>query len=192
MLMRHVMGLNGYQSYVGEVAQHTAVHVGRAAEALAALIRSPDLRRRMGAAGRDRVREAYDWPVVARALQALLDELAGIRAAASDPVVRQRADPVRRDPFADFAGFATSVITLETRITATPGARERLATFGGLDHAFPGFRATPQECATALDVLASGPRTVRETLLVFPTPRRRAMELAIVWMAKFGLVDWLP
>lgn len=191
MLVRHTVGLASYQAYVGEVAQHTAVHVGRAAEALVALIRSPELRRRMGAAGRARVREAYDWPVVARAFQALLDDLAAIRNAASDPVARQRVDPVRRDPFADFAGFASEVISLETRLTATAGAGERLSRFAGLDHAFPTLRATPEECATALDFLASGPRTVRETLLAFPVGRRRAVELAIVWMAKFGLVDWL-
>src|ERR1700760_2735871 len=31
MIMRHLFEMSSYQSYVGEVAQHTAVHVGRAA-----------------------------------------------------------------------------------------------------------------------------------------------------------------
>ena len=184
------MGLTAYQNYAGEVAQHTAVHIGRAAEAIAELIRSPELRRRMGEAGRARVREAFDWPVVAKAFQALLDDLAAVRAAASDPAPRQRADPVRGDPFADFAGFATGVISLDTRLTAAAGARTALAGFDGLDHAFPGLRATVEECGQALDLLTSSPQTVREVLLAFPLPRRRAVELAVVWMAKLGLVDW--
>ncbi|MFX4717673.1 glycosyltransferase, partial [Acinetobacter baumannii] len=35
MLDRHLFGMDSYQSYVGQVAQYTAVHVAKAAEALA-------------------------------------------------------------------------------------------------------------------------------------------------------------
>ncbi|MDZ4374686.1 MAG: glycosyltransferase family 4 protein, partial [Phenylobacterium sp.] len=83
MVERHTVEQSSYQAYVGTVAQHTAVHVGAAAEALAALIASPDLRRRMGAAGRARVAETFDWPVVARQVRALTEDLAAVRAAAA-------------------------------------------------------------------------------------------------------------
>ncbi|HEX4098242.1 MAG TPA: glycosyltransferase family 4 protein, partial [Caulobacteraceae bacterium] len=86
MVQRHLFEVASYQAYVGEVAQHTAVHVGRAATALAALARSPELRRRLGAAGRERVRTAFDWPVVARQVHALIDELAEVRRTSPDPV----------------------------------------------------------------------------------------------------------
>jgi hypothetical protein len=175
------------------VAQHTAVHVGRAAEALAELARSPDLRRRMGAAGRERIRTTYDWPVVARQMHALVDELAAIRAAAPDPVMRQTADPVHGDPFVAFAGFPTEVLTPETRLAAAPGATGEIVRglTGALDVAFSGMRATLDECAQALDLIAAGQApTVRDLLLAFPMPRRKLLLMGVAWMAKLGFIDW--
>jgi hypothetical protein len=192
MLQRHVLEAATYQSYVGEVAQHTAVHIGRAADALAALIRSPDLRRQMGAAGQARVRDSFDWPVVARAYQALLDDLAAIRNTAEDPKPRHSGDPVRNDPFAAFAGFATQVQTVDMPISSRASAADVRALCGSLDRAFTGLQATPQECEQIVDLIAAAGRgTVREVLTAFPVARRRAVELAIVWLAKHGLVDWL-
>lgn len=186
-----------YQSYVGMVAQHTAVHAGKAGDALAELIRSPELRRKMGQAGRVRVRDAYDWPVVATQVHALTDELAAIRAAAADPVHRTPQDPVAADPFRAFAAFASQTLTTETRLTAAPGVDPAAIRDVGraveLDAAFPWFRATPALCAEAFAAIAASPAglTVREVLVGFPTPQRRAVELGLAWMAKCGFVDWL-
>jgi D-inositol-3-phosphate glycosyltransferase len=194
MITRHLFEAASYQAYVGEVAQFTAVHVGRAAEALTELARSPELRKRMGAAGRERIRTALDWPVIARQIHALADELAEIRHASADPVVRRKGDPVRGDPFAAFAGFPTHVLTLDMPLAAAPGATgdDVRGLTAILDIAFGGLRANLEECAQALDLLASGQaHTGREVLVRFPLPRRRAVELGLAWMAKLGLVDWL-
>jgi len=194
MVTRHIFGGASYQAYVGETAQYTAVHIARAADAIAELARSPELRKRMGAAGRERVRDAFDWPVVARQVHGLVDELATIRQAAADPKSRQAWDPVRGDPFKAFAGFATDVLGLDTRLTATPGATgdDVRGLKADLDMAFPGLRATLEECARALDLLAEGKAaTAREVMLAFPLERRRAVEMGLAWMAKLGLVDWL-
>jgi hypothetical protein len=147
----------------------------------------------MGAAGRERVRTAFAWPVVARQYHDLVDELASIRAGSPDPVIRQPADPVRGDPFLAFAGFPNAVLALETTVAAAPGATGDMVRglTGSLDTAFSGMRASLDECAQALDRLVEvGPQKVSEVLLVFPAPRRRGMMMAIAWMAKQGLVDW--
>ena len=194
MINRHLMQATTYQSYVGEVAQYTAVHAGRAGDAIAELARSPELRRRMGAAGRERIRTAFDWPVVARQIHDLADELGEIRRASPDPVVRQMADPVRGDPFLAFAGFPTEVMTTETPLAAAPGATgdSVRALSAVLDTAFSGMRASLEECARALDLLAAGEaRSAREVLLAFPVDRRRVVFQGLAWMAKLGLVDWL-
>jgi glycosyltransferase involved in cell wall biosynthesis len=120
---RHGLGMDAYQVYAGVAAQYTAVNVGRAAGALAQLIASPELRRRMGAAGRARARETFDWPVVVRQINALVDELAEIRAAAADAPARRLENPVNRDPFIDFAAFASRGYDLDMPIAARPGAR---------------------------------------------------------------------
>jgi len=192
--LQHVMEAQSYQAYVGTVAQHTAVHIGRAAEALTRLIGDPDLRRRMGAAGRERVREAFDWKVVARQVNGLIDELAARRAAAAEPASRHRIHPVKGDPFRDFAGFASAVMGLDTPLFAAVGATpEKVRAAGAvtLDVAFPAWRADLTECARALELIAGGEaRTVGEVLLQFPMPRRRAVELGLLWLAKHGFVEW--
>ncbi|WP_296595302.1 glycosyltransferase family 4 protein [Phenylobacterium sp.] len=196
LLEWHTIDARSYQNYVGSVAQHTAVHVGHAGEAIAELIRSPDLRRRMGRAGQARVRELYDWPVVARQIHALTDELAAIRAASADPP-SGRPDPVGGDPFHAFAGFASDVLALETRLTAAPGATAtdiaEAGRLAALDTAYGEFRGSLALCAEAFQALAAAPSglTVREVLLAFPVQRRRPLELGLAWMAKCGFVDWL-
>jgi len=195
MAQRHEMVIDSYQAYVGGIAQFTAVHVGRAADAVARLAGDPALRRRMGAAGRARVAEAFDWPVVARLYRDLLAELAEMRARAQPPVGGRRSAAAHGDPFADFAPFATDVLGLETQLRAAQGATPEavLATRAvELDQAFSGWRAELDECARALELVASaGQVTVREVLLAFPVGRRRAVELGLMWMAKQGFLDWL-
>jgi D-inositol-3-phosphate glycosyltransferase len=193
LVEQHVLGSMTYQSYVGHVAQHTAVHIGRAADALAQLAASPDLRRRMGAAGRARIADAFDWPVVARRIHDLTDELAEVRARSADPPSRPAADPVKGDPFRAFAHFATHALTPESFLLPAAGATaESVRSAAGLDAAFGGLRAPPELCAEAFAVLAErGGATAREVLQAFPVGQRRALELGFAWMAKYGFVDWL-
>ena len=195
MSQRHVLGVQDYQSYVGAFAQHTAVHIGRAAQALTRLIADPELRRRMGAAGRARVRQAFDWKVVARQVNALVDDLAARRRALAEPRTRHRQSPAKGDPFRDFAGFATAVVSPQTSLSAIPGATVagvRAMAEQHLDAAFPAWRADIEECARAFALVAEGrARTVADVLQGFPTPRRRAVELGLLWLAKHGFLDWM-
>jgi hypothetical protein len=194
MSLHHILEAQSYQSYVGTIAQHTAVHIGRAADALARLIADPELRRRMGAAGRERVRQSFDWKVVAGQLNALVDDLAERRAAGADPKTNHPAHPVKGDPFRDFAGFATGVLGFDTPLSAAPGAtadQVRSAGAVALDVAFNGWRASLEECAYVVELLAPAePRTVRDILMAFPQERRRAVMLGLMWLAKHGFVDW--
>ncbi len=194
MLDRHALGVDSYQLYVGAVAQHTAIHVGRCGEALAELIRSPELRARMGAAGRERVKTFLDWPVVVARYQELFDELTGIRASAKETPGARR-NPVKVDPFEAFAGFANQVLAPDTPLSVPAGAgladleRARgltLDTFAGK------WRATHEECARALELVATGQgATVGAVAAHFPPERRIYVALGIAWMCKLGILDWL-
>ncbi|MDZ4376406.1 MAG: glycosyl transferase family 1, partial [Phenylobacterium sp.] len=128
-------------------------------------------------------------------LQALFDELARVRAASADPERKLLFNPVKGDPFQGFAGFATHVLSLDTRLTPTPGATaDHVRALGGvaLDSAFSGLRAAPEACAQAFDLIAGrGGATVREVLEATPINQRRALELGLAWMAKYGILDWL-
>ncbi|XXJ18036.1 glycosyltransferase family 4 protein [Desulfovibrio caledoniensis] len=67
--------LNFDNQYHLALAQATAVDVPALAEALGRLIRDPELRKTMGAAGRDRVRSLFHWPEVIGQYTALWDAL---------------------------------------------------------------------------------------------------------------------
>jgi glycosyltransferase involved in cell wall biosynthesis len=194
MVARHVFEIDSYQTFVGSVAQFTAVHVGKAAEAIAALIGDPALRRRMGEAGRARVAGAFDWPVVVEGYLALIDELAAMRAAAKAEPPR-RIHPVKGDPFEEFAGFPTQVSKLAMRFSVPPGVGPgdvRRTAEVELDQAFGYWRANLEECAEVVRLAAESPgMTLRQILLAFPEDRRRAVQLGVLWLAKQGFLDWL-
>lgn len=191
----HVMQHQSYQTYVGSVAAHTAVHVGRAAQALAALVSDPSLRARMAAAGRERIRTTFDWPVVVGELQTLFDELQAIRDASADVPRTLPFNPVKGDPFRDFAEFATQVIGPRTQVSLRPGAGpEDLVRAAGLalDRFGDQWRLNPADTAQLVEFLAvRGPIPAGEAAAAFPAPRSREVFLTLAWLAKLGIVEWL-
>jgi D-inositol-3-phosphate glycosyltransferase len=194
LINRHVHLGMGYQTYVGSVAQHTAIHVGDAAARLAELIASPELRARMGQAGRRRVREIFDWPVIVAGLQDLLGELAAIRGSAQSQPIKHRTNPLKGEPFGDFAPFATQVLGYETRLSLRPGVtRADLDRTVGvrLDEFADGWRAGVEPCAGLIEQLAvGGEMTLRELLAPHPRNHHQSLGMGVVWMGKLGLLDW--
>lgn len=194
ILNRHLFHGMTYQSYVGTLASHTAVHVGDAAARLAELIASPELRARMRQAGRKRIAQTFDWPVVVRGLQDLLQELSALRAAAPRAPIKHRRNPLKGEPFAAFAPFATQVLTNGTRLSLRPGVTvaelERTKDVR-LDLFASGWRAPPEDCAAIIERLAANGETpAKDLLAAYPSNRHMALGLAIAWMCKLGLLDW--
>ncbi len=190
-----------YYQYVGAVAQHTAVHVGRAAEALANLIRSPELRRRMGSAGRQRVRDLFSWPVIVAQYNELFSELAERRLAALSAsgagcASTHRMNPLRGDPFEGFRGHPSAVMEPELRFRLAAGASDDPLGAGrtaALDHLFPGLRGTLPEAKRLIDLLREqGSLSVTVLLSSFPAGRHPFVRMSLAWLAKQGIVDWLP
>lgn len=194
MLNRHLhMGL-AYQAYVGTVAQHTAVNIGEAAARIADLIASPELRAKMREAGRKRIRETFDWQVVVRGLQELLQELGQIRAAAAPQPIKHRQNPLKGEPFGAFAPFATSVLGYDTRISLRPGVTKNsldLTKGVRLDGYASGWRADLADCAALIERLGQlGELSLRDLLAPYRRERHQTLGLAVGWMCKLGLLDW--
>ena len=191
----HVQGVETYQSHVGTLAQATAVEVGRAAQALSDLIASPELRRRMGAAGRARAASTFDWPVVVGNIRDLLGDLAERRLAAGEtPPSRHRLNPMQGDPFVDFAPFATAVLTPETRLSVRPGAgTDDIARAHDvqLDRK-AAYRRTPlPQTFQAFGLIASGQAsTVAEVTARFPPDAQGPLQLTLAWLCKLGILEW--
>ena len=194
ILNRHLFQGMTYQSYVGTLAQHTAIHIGDAAARLAALIGSKELRAKMREAGRRRIAEALDWQVVIAGLQELLEELAAIRQAAQPEQIKHPKNPLKGEPFAAFAHFATQVLTNGTRLRLRPGVTiAELERSQGvqLDLFASGVRASYEDCAAILRQLGErGEMAAGELLTGQPNAKHAGLGLAIVWMCKIGLIDW--
>ena len=190
----HMFGLRSYQEYAAIVAQHTPVHIGRAANAIARLAADADLRRTMGAAGRRRIADMFDWRVVAPQFAALAQEL-GSRRPAPSACASGARHPVRGDPFRDFAGFASSVMQGGTILR--PGVRDMPAALRAaqqieLDRFAANWRASPEELVRAAALIAErGQISIAALLDAFPPERRRAVNSGVLWMAKLGVIDWL-
>lgn len=195
----HTLGLETYQTYVGAVAQHTAVHLGRATEALVQLVSAPEQRAAMGAAAQRRAQERFSWPVVVGQYNALFAELAERRSQALRDGVAGggcRSQPNRGDPFTDFRGFATHVLAPEMSLRLADGlgaADLKTMLAVDLNRLYPGLRGTPAEALALLEQLGAAEATPVAALLANSSPERRPyLETTLVWLAKLGLVDWLP
>lgn len=111
--LRYHGGTDSYIQYLSQMSAVTQVDVGRMAQAIRSLMLNPDLRAKMGNAGRNRARRLFDWAAVVPQMQDLFAEL---------DAIRRRADPARfppspatllptaPSPMAYFASFPTDRI----------------------------------------------------------------------------------
>lgn len=86
-------GRMNYDHYIGHAHMMVSVDVQACAQKLSQLIQNPALRQQMGAAGRERARQVFDWQVVMSQYQALWAEQETRRMA-----LRTQAGPALRDP----------------------------------------------------------------------------------------------
>lgn len=189
LIYAYAQGIMGYEDYVGSAALFTAVDVAEAAEALTALFSDAALRARMGAAGRARAREAFDWRVVIPQYQALWAELARRRQAA--PAQPPLDNPFRPDPFHMLADHPTGPLTADTLVAlARPfadGEAAFLMDLPGVRNLAARLPAIP-EAEGVLAAVVAGPRSVRALLAEIPPERRPFVERGILWLTKFGFL----
>lgn len=186
-----------YDAYIAVTTQLTAVDPAATATALSRLILDPDLRRRMGEAGRRRAAEVFDWSVVIPQYQALWAEqnarrLAAIRLA--EPIPGPQMDPCRPDPFDLFAGYPTLILQPQHRLAIVPGlswadAKARLG--HDLATMMSAHLPTPAETEQVFAALAAaGHASVGELTAPFG-PRASIVERGLVWMMKFEVLTLL-
>jgi len=196
----HSLELESYQTYVGAVAQHTAVHIQQAAAAIGRLVDESDLRRSMGKAAQQRAQMTFSWPTVVSQYKELFDELAEVRRR-SDPLSAKAGacvQPIRGEPFADFRHFATH--TLDSVHTLRLADGVTAADLAGrlevqLNRLYPGVRCSADDAHQLLRKLeVAGPVGLNLQVLIGEAPAERGpfLKTTLVWLAKMGLVDWLP
>ena len=116
----------GYGQYVAKVSALIGIDVEQAADIYARLALDPQLRKKLGASGRQRARQVYDWPQLMSSYRQLFEELAVIRKGATVAPWWDRAPsqtpswgaryPRKSDPFHSFAHYPTATIDANTRL----------------------------------------------------------------------------
>lgn len=111
--LRYQGGTDSYIQYLSQMSAVTQVDVGRMAQAVRSLMQNPDLRAKLGNAGRQRARRLFDWAVVVPQMQDLFAELHAIRSRADParfPPSPATLLPTAPSPTAYFASFPTEII----------------------------------------------------------------------------------
>jgi len=184
-------GATSYDRQIGLLSLGVAVDGRTLREALHRLATDGDLRARMGANGQRRAQEAFDWPIVLHAYEALTQDLARIRRDG-----RERAPLpwlTRSDPFARFETFSTRTTRDDELVTLGECGEERLAQVENLDLANFAFHpvfldpALPKRLVGALR--QGGGRLPVEALLARAGGEAPAARRALAWLLKFGVVE---
>jgi len=191
LALQYLAGADSYDAYIGKVSQCTAVDVAAATEAYVRLAESPELRRRLGDAGRARARRTYDWSVIIPAYQALWRELASRRAA--QPPTNGRPFPLRGDPFEVFAAFPTRTIaggTLIRRAASEPLREAERIAASGMNNIALRHLLGHEELEQLFAALAPGKHvSVAELERLFAPERQAALRRTLGWLAKGAVVD---
>lgn len=180
-----------YDLYVGYISQMTAIDVPAFADALLALVRDPELRRRMGEAGRRRAQSLYDWRMVVGCYQDLWTDLAQRRASEVElaPPRWQSRHPTLTDPFDVFADYA-GTFTDEARLRLDPDGPGIEALLAMPSNTFARTSMlTVSEVRALLQLLDDGERSVAECLRSLPVPRRIRGLRNIGWLVKYGVLS---
>jgi len=193
--LRHALEIDTYDMYCGHACSLVAVDVEATAQALIRLFESPELRRQMGEAGRQRAREVYDWSAIIPQYEALWAQLTEIRTAkASDLKPLAHPWPARMDSFHAFASYPTRTLTAQTVLGLVDGdaetALQRTLAYRQLvmvDFAkviLPG----EDEIRAVLTTAANGPKTAGELVASISTERQTFVFRSLVWLVKLGVL----
>lgn len=206
LALRHALEIDTYDMYCGHSCSLVAVDVQATAQAFARLFTSPELRRQMGEAGRQRALEVYDWKPIIGRYEALWAQQTELRLAAqsADAATAPNAAntplahpwPARMDPFHAFASYPTQSLSPQTRLALVDAdadaAITRALAYRQLAMVDFAKAILPSE-AEIRAVLMSAPSTgaALEWVQAIPEDRRPFVFRVLAWLIKLGVMKVL-
>lgn len=194
---RHLGGTDSYVQYISQMSALTSIDVPKMTEALVALALNPDLRARMGAAGKARAEAVYDWSRIVPRMQDLWAEQTAMRRAArpeDHPRMNAAMLPVAPSPSFLFRSYPTALMTAEgrrfvaTSLGARPDVAETLAIrdYEGVKRI---FESRERIAAVAAAVAATGEAgaTLDDIARATGQPPR-VVERVLIWLLKYDFV----
>jgi alpha-maltose-1-phosphate synthase len=192
---RHAVGTDDYDFYCCQASALVAVSVEAAANALTRLLADAGLRARMGAPGRRRAVEGFDWAAIIPRYEALWASQEERRLGHTPTPSRGSSLwPGRMDPFRVFAGYATQTLAPGLRLCLTDAdAGAALSHLARLQKLSLVRFATPVYTDAAdirqiLEMAGYGSHTAAELVAGIPGERRAQAFRSLTWLLKFGLL----
>jgi len=199
LALRHALEVDTYDMYCGHTCSLVSVDIEAAAQAFVKLFESPTLRQAMGAAGRQRAQQVYDWKVIIAQYEALWAEqnsvrLAALQDASQLPAKLAHPWPARMDPFHAFASYPTQSLTPKTVLSlvdnSVEAAAARLNTYQAL--AMVSFAKwvlpTDAEIAAVLKQAAVGPQEALQLVQTIDNARKPFVFRTLAWLLKMGIL----
>lgn len=195
LALRHALDIDSYDVYCGNVCALVAVDVEATAKAFTRLFASAQLRRQMGAAGRQHARTVYDWAVIMPQYEALWQQLGMLRKSHAPSLTPlQQPWPARMDPFHAFASYPTHTLAphmmMQLADADVASALARLAAYRQLamvrfaDLILP----TKDEAQLVLTAAAGAPKSALTLLNAIPSGRKALVFRALAALLKFGIL----
>lgn len=199
LALRHALEIDTYDMYCGHTCSLVAVDVQATAAAFEKLFNSPELRRQMGEAGRQRAQAVYDWKPIIGQYEALWAKQTELRLAAkseSDKSGKPLAHPwpARMDPFHAFASYPTRTLTPQTVLTLVDDDAEiamarvneyrSLAMVDFAKHLLP----STAEIQIVLSAAQGKPKFAEELIHAIAPERKPYVLRALSWLIKLGVL----
>jgi len=199
MALRHALEIDTYDMYCGHTCSLVSVDIDQAAQAFVKLFESSSLRQTMGAAGRLRAQEVYDWRVIIAQYEALWAEQQSARTAALEntatpPVKLTHPWPARMDPFYAFASYPTQALTANTILcladASVEAATARIQTYQGMAMVSFAKWVMPNdaEIVAVLKQASSGPQSAQNLVVQINEARKPFVFRTLVWFLKLGVL----
>ena len=123
----HMMNKIDYDHYIGMSVQRVAIDIPDCIEKLSILIKDKDKRKKFGEAGKQRIKDSYDWPIILEKYKNLANELDSIRLKESKnykDFCLPSLPSNRMDPFEVFSSYATEKLKRNHRLIKTEKINE--------------------------------------------------------------------
>jgi alpha-maltose-1-phosphate synthase len=190
---RYQIGVDSYDRYIGQTSLFTNVDTSHCADLYLRLIENPELRKEMGAAGKKRANEVYDWMALIPQYQDLWADLAARRQSAKQEDIKI-ATPLVDDPFASFEHYPTQLMTGNTTVSLVDGAKGRVADylFNSLGNGVRGLLPSLEMLEGFLESLQQNGDLSIAKIATRHGVRVDRMILYVGWLAKMNLITVLP
>ena len=188
-------GIDDYSQYCAAVSAMTEIDMADLKAGIVALATNPDLRARLAAGARARVRQHYDWAAVIPQYQALWGEQEKVRAAglARSQRVQGHMLPVAPAPTLLFGAYPSQTAdpTQDSYVPCDLTGRPALAQVLALRNyaALNRFFAGPEQIAAVLDRIsrASSPATVA-TIATATGLNPMYVDRVLMWLLKYDFI----